>query len=94
MELKNLSNKDLIELKKSIELEIKKRSGLKRNIDKKKNDNILTKTNDKLAKRNNKTKTYVNPENPWETWSGRGRKPNWVNAAIKAGMKLSDLEIK
>lgn len=24
---------------------------------------------------------YRNPENPAQTWSGRGRKPNWINEA-------------
>jgi len=27
---------------------------------------------------------YRNPANPIETWSGRGRKPRWMTAAIKA----------
>ena len=36
---------------------------------------------------------YRNPNNPEETWSGRGRKPHWVHAALTAGMDISDLEI-
>ena len=24
---------------------------------------------------------YRNPDNPTQTWSGRGRKPNWINQA-------------
>ena len=31
---------------------------------------------------------YSNPANPSETWTGRGRKPNWLNAALSAGKKL------
>ena len=34
---------------------------------------------------------YANPANPSETWSGRGRRPGWVNAALDAGKSLSDL---
>ncbi len=34
---------------------------------------------------------YVNPENPAQTWSGRGRRPGWVNAALDAGRTLEDL---
>ena len=34
---------------------------------------------------------YVNPENPEETWSGRGRRPRWVNDALGAGRALEDL---
>jgi DNA-binding protein H-NS len=31
---------------------------------------------------------YRNPDNPSETWAGRGLKPRWLTAAIKAGKKL------
>lgn len=37
------------------------------------------------------TVTYCNPENPAETWSGRGRKPKWLHAYQLAGGDLSDL---
>jgi DNA-binding protein H-NS len=33
---------------------------------------------------------YRNPENPSETWAGRGLKPRWLAAAIKSGKKLDD----
>lgn len=36
---------------------------------------------------------YRNPENADETWSGRGRQPKWVQAALAGGDKLSDLAI-
>lgn len=36
---------------------------------------------------------YVNPENPDETWSGRGRRPRWVNDALAAGRTLEDLKV-
>ncbi len=36
---------------------------------------------------------YRNPQNPDETWSGRGRKPHWVHAALTAGADISELEI-
>jgi DNA-binding protein H-NS len=36
---------------------------------------------------------YRNPENPAETWAGRGLKPRWLAAAIKAGRKLEDFLI-
>lgn len=31
---------------------------------------------------------YRNPKNPDETWTGRGRKPNWLSAALSKGQKL------
>jgi DNA-binding protein H-NS len=36
---------------------------------------------------------YRNPENPMETWAGRGLKPRWLTAAIKSGKKLDDFLI-
>jgi DNA-binding protein H-NS len=36
---------------------------------------------------------YRNPENPSETWAGRGLKPRWLSAALKAGQKLEDFSI-
>jgi DNA-binding protein H-NS len=36
---------------------------------------------------------YANPENPDQTWTGRGRKPNWVIAALANGKTLDDLEL-
>lgn len=36
---------------------------------------------------------YANPANKSETWSGRGRKPRWFAAALKAGKKPEQLMI-
>jgi len=36
---------------------------------------------------------YCNPENPAETWAGRGLKPRWLTAALKSGGKLEDFAI-
>lgn len=36
---------------------------------------------------------YANPDDPLQTWSGRGRRPRWVEAALKSGKSLDDLAI-
>jgi DNA-binding protein H-NS len=36
---------------------------------------------------------YRNPQNPSETWAGRGLKPRWLAAAIKTGKKMDDFLI-
>lgn len=36
---------------------------------------------------------YRNPANPEQTWSGRGRKPQWIHEALTSGADISDLEI-
>jgi DNA-binding protein H-NS len=37
---------------------------------------------------------YKNPEEPFETWSGRGKKPRWLSALLKSGKKLDDFLIQ
>lgn len=36
---------------------------------------------------------YRNPDNPSETWAGRGRIPRWMAAGLKAGKKMADFRI-
>jgi DNA-binding protein H-NS len=36
---------------------------------------------------------YRNPNNPTETWSGRGKTPRWLSKLIGAGKKLDDFSI-
>ena len=36
---------------------------------------------------------YAHPENPELTWTGRGRKPKWVEEALSSGKSLEDLAI-
>jgi DNA-binding protein H-NS len=36
---------------------------------------------------------YRNPENPGETWAGRGLRPRWLVAALKGGKKVEDFAI-
>ena len=39
------------------------------------------------------TMKYANPADSSDTWSGRGRRPRWVEAALKAGKTMSDFAI-
>ncbi|MDO9527292.1 MAG: H-NS histone family protein [Gemmobacter sp.] len=36
---------------------------------------------------------YANPANPAETWTGRGRKPRWFEAALAQGKSPEDMVI-
>jgi DNA-binding protein H-NS len=36
---------------------------------------------------------YRNPKIPSETWSGRGKQPRWLAAALKTGRKINDFKI-
>jgi DNA-binding protein H-NS len=37
---------------------------------------------------------YANPDDPSETWTGRGRKPRWLAAKMKEGDKIEKFLIK
>lgn len=36
---------------------------------------------------------YVNPANESQTWTGRGRQPNWIKEALAAGKSLDEFAI-
>jgi DNA-binding protein H-NS len=36
---------------------------------------------------------YRNPDQPSETWAGRGLQPRWLSAALKSGQKIEDFQI-
>lgn len=36
---------------------------------------------------------YMNPDNRSETWTGRGRKPNWLVAKLSKGAKMPDFAV-
>ena len=36
---------------------------------------------------------FRNPDNPAETWSGRGRQPHWVVEQLRLGKRMEELKI-
>lgn len=36
---------------------------------------------------------YANPDDRSDTWTGRGRKPNWLVTRLKKGAKLDDFSL-
>ncbi|BAL79444.1 H-NS family nucleoid-associated regulatory protein [Bradyrhizobium cosmicum] len=36
---------------------------------------------------------YRNPNSPTETWSGRGKQPRWLVAALKTGRRIEEFAI-
>lgn len=36
---------------------------------------------------------YRNPEDRTQSWAGRGKKPRWLSAALKAGKKLESFAV-
>ena len=37
---------------------------------------------------------YRNPDQPSETWTGRGRQPRWLVAQLRSGKQIDDFKIK
>lgn len=47
----------------------------------------------KSAPKNPGVPKYANPDDPSETWTGKGRQPQWFKDAVAAGKDPKDLEI-
>jgi DNA-binding protein H-NS len=45
------------------------------------------------AKKGTGEAKYRNPKDPLQTWTGRGRKPNWLIDAVKKGSKLDSFSV-
>src|SRR5262245_25303636 len=37
---------------------------------------------------------YRNPDNPSETWAGRGKQPRWLAAQLRSGRRIDDFRIE
>ena len=37
---------------------------------------------------------YRNPDQPSETWAGRGKRPRWLVKQLKSGKRIDDFRIK
>jgi len=54
---------------------------------------LIMNRNSQPVKRSPVAAKYKNPSDPSETWTGRGRKPKWVEDHIAAGGNTDDLLI-
>jgi DNA-binding protein H-NS len=37
---------------------------------------------------------FFNPEDPSQTWAGRGKQPRWLTAQLKSGHQIDDFRIQ
>jgi len=94
---------ELLELSKRIEDEIERRhvEGVKQTLAQMKNlAASLGMTVEEVMKVDELQKTkakgvpkYRNPDNPSQTWTGRGKKPKWFTDALERGHSVAELEI-
>ena len=100
LNLASLSDADLAELAGKIENEIAARESRKKKVvlDQIKElaqsigltvDQIVAAERKGIKKTKAASATvYVNPDNPKQTWSGKGRRPKWANELLEAGKSL------
>lgn len=99
----NLDRPQLLQIMKEIPIELKKRDktmrqDLKKRVQKMVEeagysmDEVLTPTKAKAPVSKAPPK-FRDPANSESTWTGRGRKPLWVLAALEEGKSLDDLLI-
>lgn len=55
--------------------------------------NLAELTGGKLRRSGSVAPKYANPADPTVTWTGRGRKPRWVQENLDQGKSLEDLAI-
>ncbi len=54
-------------------------------------DEVLGRSGGRGKSRGKVKPKYRNPADPAQTWTGRGKRPRWFNAALAAGKKEKDL---
>ncbi|MBA4709591.1 H-NS histone family protein [Aquitalea aquatica] len=102
MELSNLNLADLQALRNSVQAEISRRETEEKANAKKQIlelaksyglnlDDVLSKAT--TAIRKPVEAKYKNPNDESQTWTGRGRKPAWVQAQLDEGFSIEDLAI-
>jgi DNA-binding protein H-NS len=57
-------------------------------------DKALRKTGSGFGVRGPVEPKYRNPQNPAETWAGRGLRPKWSTSAMKGGKSVDDFLIR
>lgn len=102
LQLPSLPYTELLHLKAKVDAEIANREQEEKNKAKKQILEIAKSFNlsveEVLAKGGSSSRRpaeakYRNPNNPEQTWSGRGRKPVWASEWLAAGKSLDDLLI-
>lgn len=85
---------ELLEAQKNVEKQLKKvRKAKLADAQKqvKQLANDLGVTVNELVQSEETTVKYVNPNDPTQSWSGRGKKPSWLIELLEKGVNLEDL---
>ena len=102
MDLKKLSRADLLKLQNDISKEIDLRAEAYKNETRKKLEVLAAEAGFSIEelfgtqptkKRAPAKIKYRDPKNPENAWSGRGRMPRWLSAAVDKGKKKEDFAV-
>lgn len=78
-----LTDPQLLDLRRAVEVEMARRRA-----------EAMRLARDRRRIREGEAPRYRNPENPSQTWSGRGTRPRWIDGLVRKGYLLSDLELE
>jgi DNA-binding protein H-NS len=100
LSLKSFSFDDLIELRDSAETLIRQQATAQRRMLEKKlaavsrfAGSLVPGRRQHSSKGRKVAAKYQNPDNPSETWAGRGMRPRWLQAQLQQGRSVEDFAI-
>ena len=103
LDISSMSEKELVKLKVNIDDEMKRREKSKLEDARKAAEDAAKKhgfslselmgDGKKASKKTIAAPKFRNPENPDQTWSGRGRQPSWYKDAVDAGKSPDSMAI-
>ncbi|EJF84446.1 H-NS family nucleoid-associated regulatory protein [Candidatus Bartonella washoeensis] len=92
-DLKNMNLDELQEMRIQIDAELRKRQAKEKQNARRKILEIASAHGINIADLVSKERHYRNPNNQWELWNGRGRKPKWIKEWLENGYALEELEV-
>lgn len=96
LDLEAMTDEQLSDIRQRVEGEMRKREAKRRRETRKQIVELARREGIDLAslagQAGEQTK-YRDPENQFNVWSGRGRKPDWVRKCLERGLKLDDLKV-
>ena len=100
--IEKASYKELVEARDAIDAALAKRKEQERGEVKRKVAELANESGFEIAelfggrrggKKASGSAKYRNPKDASQTWTGRGRKPNWLVEAVSQGAKLESFEV-
>ncbi|WP_336276679.1 H-NS histone family protein [Bartonella sp. CB178] len=92
-DFKKMNLDELQEIRAQIDVELKKRQAKEKQDARQKILEIANAHGIDIADLISKKRHYRNPNNQWELWNGRGRKPKWIKEWLERGYSLEELEV-